>query len=96
MFYLPDTNIVLRFVNDKDPFHQTIVDSIEILENSGEEFIMIPQILTEFWAVQPVRKMSTVWECQQKNAKCNWIDCKNFSGFCPKTKKFSRVGKNLS
>ncbi len=51
MPYLPDTNIVLRLVNKKDPFHQIVSQAIEKLEQSGEEIVIIPQILVEFWTV---------------------------------------------
>ncbi len=51
MAYLPDTNIVLRLVNKKDPFHQVISRAIEKLEQIGEEIVIIPQILVEFWTV---------------------------------------------
>lgn len=51
MSYLPDTNIVLRFVNKKDPLHQTIQQAVEKLEENGEEIVIVPQVLVEFWAV---------------------------------------------
>ncbi len=49
--YLPDTNIVLRFVNKKDPLHQTIRQAVEKLEQNGEELVIVPQVLVEFWTV---------------------------------------------
>lgn len=44
MAYLPDTNIVLRLVNKKDPFHKIVSQAIEKLERSDEELVVIPQI----------------------------------------------------
>lgn len=51
MAYLPDTSITLRLVNTKDPLHQTVSQSVKRLEQNGEELVMIPQILVEFWTV---------------------------------------------
>ena len=51
MAYLPDTNIVLRLVNKKDPLHQIVSQAIEQLGQNGEELVIIPQILVEFWTV---------------------------------------------
>ncbi len=51
MSYLPDTNIVLRLVNKNDPLHQIVFQAIEKLEQSGEEIVIVPQILVEFWTV---------------------------------------------
>lgn len=51
MAYLPDTNIVLRLVNKKDPLHQIVSQAIERLERNGEELVIIPQIIVEFWTV---------------------------------------------
>ncbi len=51
MVCLPDTNIILRLVNRNDPLHQVVSQAIERLEQSGEELVIIPQILVEFWTV---------------------------------------------
>lgn len=51
MTYLPDTNIVLRLVNKNDPLHQAVFQAIEKLEQSGEQVVIVPQILVEFWTV---------------------------------------------
>ena len=49
--YLPDTNVVLRLVNKKDPLHQTVQQAIEKLGKNGEEVVIVPEVLVEFWAV---------------------------------------------
>lgn len=51
MAYLPDTNAVLRLVNKKDPLHQIVRQAIKKLEQNGEELVIVPQVLVEFWAV---------------------------------------------
>jgi len=51
MVCLPDTNIILRLVSKNDPLHQVVSQAIERLEQSGEELVIIPQILVEFWTV---------------------------------------------
>lgn len=51
MAFLPDSNIVLRLVNGKDPFHQIVRQCLKQLEQDGEELIVVPQILIEFWVV---------------------------------------------
>ncbi len=51
MACLPDSNIVLRLVNKKDPNHLNVSQALKKLENSGETLVIIPQILVEFWVV---------------------------------------------
>ena len=51
MVCLPDTNIILRLVSKNDPLHQVVSQAVERLEQSGEELVIIPQILVEFWTV---------------------------------------------
>lgn len=51
MAYLPDSNIVLRFVQTTDPLYQTISQAIDKLQQNGETIVLVPQILVEFWVV---------------------------------------------
>lgn len=51
MAFLPDSNIVLRLVNSKDPFHKIVRQCLKQLEQDGEKLIVVPQILIEFWVV---------------------------------------------
>jgi predicted nucleic acid-binding protein len=51
MVYLPDSNVVLRFVNANDPLHLVVLKAVEKLEQTGEELVIFPQILVEFWVV---------------------------------------------
>ncbi len=51
MDYLLDTNTVLRFVNTKDPLHPVVLKAVNKLEQNSERFVVVPQILVEFWVV---------------------------------------------
>jgi predicted nucleic acid-binding protein len=51
MSYLPDSNVVLRFVQPADPLYQTASQAIDKLQKNGEQIILVPQILVEFWVV---------------------------------------------
>ncbi len=51
MAYIPDSNIVLRLVNKKDPNHLNVSQALKKLESDGETIVIIPQILVEFWVV---------------------------------------------
>lgn len=51
MDYLLDTNTVLRFVNTKDPLHPVVLKAVDKLEQNSERFVVVPQILVEFWVV---------------------------------------------
>ena len=51
MSYLPDSNIVLRFVQPSNPLYQTVFRAIDKLRKTGEEIVLVPQILVEFWVV---------------------------------------------
>lgn len=62
MAYLPDTNVVLRLVNKKDPLHQIVQQAIEKLGQSGEDIVIVPQVLVEFWAVATRPITSNGWE----------------------------------
>jgi len=51
MAYLPDSNVILRFVQTTDPLYQTISQVIDQLQQKGERIVLVPQILVEFWVV---------------------------------------------
>ncbi len=51
MAYLPDSNIVLRFVQPSDPLYQIVSQAIDELQQNGEKINLVPQILVEFWVV---------------------------------------------
>jgi predicted nucleic acid-binding protein len=49
--YLPDSNIVLRYVQPTNSLYQIVVDSIDKLQQNGEKIVLVPQVLVEFWVV---------------------------------------------
>jgi predicted nucleic acid-binding protein len=51
MLYALDTSIVLRLSQPHHPLNSAVKQSIEKLEQNGDEVIVLPQILVEFWAV---------------------------------------------
>ena len=48
---LIDTNIALRFVNMSDPQHATAAQAIDTLSERGDEIVIVPHVLYEFWVV---------------------------------------------
>jgi predicted nucleic acid-binding protein len=54
--YLVDTNILLRFVNRRDPLHTTMRAAIRTLRQHGHHVCVAPQNCIEFWnvATRPV------------------------------------------
>jgi len=51
MSYLSDTSIVLRLAQPHLPIYQTVFQALAKLRRSGEQIIIVPQILVEFWVV---------------------------------------------
>ena len=51
MSYLSDTSIVLRLAQPHLPIYQTVFQALAKLRRSGEQIIVVPQILVEFWVV---------------------------------------------
>jgi predicted nucleic acid-binding protein len=54
--YLVDTNILLRFVNRRDPLHTAVRAAIRALRQRGDHLCVAPQNCVEFWnvATRPV------------------------------------------
>ena len=51
MPYLVDTNILLRFVNRRDPLHATMRTAIRKLRHDSHQLYVAPQNCVEFWNV---------------------------------------------
>jgi predicted nucleic acid-binding protein len=58
-----DTNIVLRLFIAKDPDHELIRRTIEVLESRGEALAICLQVLVEIWVVatRPVQNNGLGW-----------------------------------
>lgn len=46
-----DTNILIYITNDRSPFHSTTLDAVSKILSRGDELVVFPQNLIEFWAV---------------------------------------------
>ena len=51
MSYLVDTNILLRSVQPSHPMHADAAGAVGKLSAQGEQLLIVPQNLIEFWAV---------------------------------------------
>jgi predicted nucleic acid-binding protein len=56
--HLVDTNILLRFVNRRDPLHPTVRAAVRKLRQNGYQLCIAPQNCVEFWnvATRPVER----------------------------------------
>jgi predicted nucleic-acid-binding protein len=50
MRLLLDTNIVLRTVNQDDPFYPLVSEAVHRLTVQSHELILVPQVIYEFWS----------------------------------------------
>lgn len=46
-----DTNIALRLADSKHPHHVIAATAIAVLTKRGEDFVIVPQTVYEFWTV---------------------------------------------
>lgn len=51
MRILLDSNIVLRLVEPLHAHHQMSVSALDVLRKRGDELVIAPQVLYEFWSV---------------------------------------------
>jgi predicted nucleic acid-binding protein len=49
--YLADTNILLRFLLRNDPSYPAIRQAVRTLKTRGEQIVITPQNMAEFWNV---------------------------------------------
>jgi predicted nucleic acid-binding protein len=49
--FLIDTNVLLRFADDRSPEHGIAATAVEHLLSAGNTLCICPQVLVEFWAV---------------------------------------------
>ncbi len=48
---LTDTNVLLRYVKTNDKMHLVVVGAVSHLQMIGEDVVLVPQNLYEFWVV---------------------------------------------
>lgn len=51
MSLLLDTNVLLRLGDQGSPFHGEALAAVEALEAAGQELMIVPQVLYEYWVV---------------------------------------------
>ena len=51
MAYLPDTSVIVRLYDENNPISEVVEKCLNKLEQNGEEIVIVPQVLVEFWAV---------------------------------------------
>ncbi len=51
MAYLPDTSIIVRLYDEKNALSEIVDECLNKLWDNGEELVIVPQVLVEFWAV---------------------------------------------
>lgn len=51
MNVLFDTNILTRAAQRSHPQHNTALEAGDVLKNRGDELLLVPQVLYEFWVV---------------------------------------------
>ena len=71
--YLLDTNILLRASDRTSPRYSLAVNSVASLIARGDECIITPQILIEFWVVatRPIEVNGLGWNVEQTSFKIN-------------------------
>ncbi len=51
MAYLSDTSVVLRLSQPHHPLSSVVRKCLKKLEKDGEELVIVPQVVVEFWTV---------------------------------------------
>lgn len=51
MAYLPDTSVILRLNEPSNPLCEVVENCVDKLGRAGEELVIVPQVLVEFWVV---------------------------------------------
>ena len=69
--YLVDTNVFLRSAAPKSIHHVVAVQAMKRLASRGEELLLAPQVLMEFWAAatRPVEVNGYGWSAGTAEAK---------------------------
>jgi len=69
--YLIDTNVLLRAAAPKSSQHAAAVQAIKRLVSRGEDLLLAPQVLVEFWSVatRPVEVNGYGWPAHDAEAR---------------------------
>jgi predicted nucleic acid-binding protein len=68
--YLLDTNVISRFCNAADVDHALVIEAIAQLLNQGDDCVLTPQVLIEFWVVatRPTEVNGLGWTAEETTA----------------------------
>lgn len=83
MSLLLDTNILTRSAQPSHPMHEVAVQSVSILKDQGEDLCVVPQNLTEFWAVATRPMSANGMEMSTTEAHSELIRIKSFFRLLP-------------
>jgi predicted nucleic acid-binding protein len=69
--YLVDTNVLLRAAAPTSAHHAVAVEAVKRLVSRGEEVLLAPQVLVEFWSVatRPVEVNGYGWSAKEAEVK---------------------------
>ena len=67
MSVLLDTNILLRMSNKLHPMYMAARDAVALLESTGFELVIVPQVVYEYWVVatRPISENGLGLTCHQ-------------------------------
>ncbi len=51
MMLLVDTNLLVRLADTNSPHHATVTEALARLEDAGQDLVIVPQVLYEYWVV---------------------------------------------
>lgn len=69
MRFLADTSIVIRLYDLENPLQIVVRNSLDRLDDTGAELIIVPQIIVEFWAVATRPKTANGLGMSTENAE---------------------------
>src|ERR1700749_3388327 len=71
MSVLVDTNILLRSIEPRQRMHPAAAGSVQVLRQQGEELLVVPQNIYEFWvaATRPVAQNGLGLTVQEAEAE---------------------------
>jgi hypothetical protein len=75
MSTLVDTNILLRSIEPRHPMWQAASDSVQILRKQGEQLVLAPQNIYEFWvaATRPLAQNGLGLTPQEAPGRCSSV-----------------------
>ncbi len=92
MAFLPDTSVILRLNEPNNPLCKIVEQCLEKLGQDGEELVIVPQVLVEFWVVATRPKSVNGLGLTIEEAK---EELKEIVEFLKEPEKFIRLGARV-